>query len=89
MGMRTLLATASAIVSVSLFGYGLLAPLTPSRGMPTAFDVIVFAAIPALIAIVLATQLRGGFARLLAGLLAVVIAGITGYLLVLTSGVLV
>jgi hypothetical protein len=36
-----------------------------------------------LIAIVLATQLRGGFARLLAGLLAVVIAGITGYLLVL------
>jgi hypothetical protein len=84
--MRTLLATASAIASVALFIAGLLAPLTPSQGMPTAFDLIVYAALPALICIVLATQLRGGFARLLAGLLAAAIIAITGYLLALQAG---
>jgi len=47
--VRPLGAALAWIASAALFAVGLIAPLTPSEGCPSAVSLIVFAAVPALI----------------------------------------
>jgi hypothetical protein len=36
----------ASVLSWAIYGFGLIAPLTPSEGIPTLFDLIVFVGIP-------------------------------------------
>jgi hypothetical protein len=53
------LALSAWLGSVVLFGFGLVAPLTPSHGCPTALDVVVFGCLPTALAATAALGMRG------------------------------
>ena len=77
----------SFVASIGLWlilALGLVAPLTPSTGLPTALSWLIFAAIPLLTATIIFWRTKGGLAKILAAIqLISVIAIITWLLFIL------
>ncbi len=44
--MRGFLIILGCVLSWAIYAFGLIAPLTPSEGMPSVFDLMVFVGIP-------------------------------------------
>ena len=86
--MRSFLIFLGFILAWSVLGIGLISPLTPSEGMPSLANVLIFVGLPLLIFFVLFLRLpRSGF-RLLAALQAVVLALAAGWLLLMQAGLI-
>jgi hypothetical protein len=58
--IRAVLVLFAGLGSLMLFGLGLVAPLTPSHGCPTALDLLVFGCGPTLLAASGTLATRGG-----------------------------
>ena len=44
--MKEIFIFLASVLSWAIYGFGLIAPLTPSEGIPTLFDLTVFVGIP-------------------------------------------
>jgi len=61
----------ASFFAIFLFGVGLISPLTPSEGMPTLVDVVVFVGVPIVLLLGAALLARDILARIALLLLAV------------------
>jgi len=67
-------AAAAFLAALILFGAGMLSPLTPSIGCPSALQIVAFVLAPVLIPVAVAFLLKSGVAKLILQVEAVAIA---------------
>lgn len=80
-GVGLRLALPTSVLSVALFGFGLVAPLTPSYGCPTVLELAVFGVLPPVLAAG-GSLVVGGLLRWILGAQALLTAGAAAWLLV-------
>ena len=86
--MRSLLIFLGFILAWSVLGIGLISPLTPSEGMPSPANVIIFIGVPLLIFFALFLKLPRSGLKKLAAAQAVVSALIAVWLLLMQAGLI-
>jgi hypothetical protein len=64
-----------------LYGVGLIAPLTPSEGMPRLWEILVFGVVPVALLVACLRASRGGGAGIFILMQIVVVVAFTGWLL--------
>lgn len=74
------------VVAVVLFGVGVVAPLTPSQGVPRAVDLLVFAGVPAALLLAGLVLERHRAVRALWGVQLAVLGMTLGWLVGMQSG---
>lgn len=84
--MKRASALALNALAAVLFGVGLVAPLTPSHGMPRAVDLLVFAGVPAALLLAGLVLERHRAVRALWGLQLALLGLMLGWLLGMQSG---
>jgi hypothetical protein len=82
------LALALCIVALLIFAFGVVAPLTPSHGVPSFWVLVVFVATPIAMVIIASRLFNWFVAKLFCYLEVAVIASCALYLVLLESGVL-
>jgi hypothetical protein len=79
--MRALFPTILDILAVLVYGVGLISPLTPSEGVPSFGDVLIFVILPIVLLGSSLTLTRGWLARILVTIQMVAVIGFTSWLL--------
>jgi hypothetical protein len=71
------------LLSLLLFGFGLLAPLTPSEGLPALWEVLTFVGVPLVLCATALYVAKGTSERVFLSVVLILIAGATMRLFVL------
>jgi hypothetical protein len=79
--MRALFPTILDILAVLVYGVGLISPLTPSEGVPSFGDVLIFVILPIVLLGSSLALTRGWLARILVTIQMVAVIGFTSWLL--------
>ena len=78
--MKVSAAVFSNVLALALYMVGLIGPLTPSEGMPTAFNILLFAVIPVTILLICWRAYQGRTAKAAALVQALLIVAFSGWL---------
>ena len=84
--MKQVLMFLASVLSWAIYGFGLIAPLTPSEGIPTLLDLMVFVGIPLAILGWCWLKCSALWARILVAIQGLAIIGFTSWLLLLQMG---
>ena len=83
---RTLLMIMTIVASIVWYGIGLISPLTPSEGMPTTSDLIIFVFIPVLAICIWIIISKHLYEKIALGIFVLIIIGFSSWLLLLQTG---
>jgi hypothetical protein len=86
--MKKTLAPIGNLLALVLYGMGILAPLTPSEGMPSFWELLLFVGIPMVLLLYSWHICSSKVAKISVAFQATVIAGFTMWLLLLELGAL-
>jgi hypothetical protein len=77
----------AALAAWLIYGVGLIAPLTPSEGLPSPLEFVVFVGVPISLLVIVTRLARSKTIRVLAVIQTGIILAITSWLLGLQTGI--